>query len=71
MDFVNYNYLFFNFRNRVYLGDGGVYLVSFITSVILIKFINKYLLTYVCCPAGGGAPIVPFMGGYKNQEINF
>ena len=33
--------LFFNFRNRVYLGDGGVYLVSFITSVILIKFINN------------------------------
>ena len=33
--------LFFNFKNRVYLGDGGVYLVSFITSVILIKFINN------------------------------
>ena len=32
---------FFNFRNHVYLGDGGVYLLSFIVSVVVINFINN------------------------------
>ena len=32
--------LFFNIMNKSYLGDGGIYFISFITSVIIIKFIN-------------------------------
>jgi UDP-N-acetylmuramyl pentapeptide phosphotransferase/UDP-N-acetylglucosamine-1-phosphate transferase len=35
---------FFNFIDHVYLGDSGVYLVSFITSVTLIKFINNNIV---------------------------
>ena len=39
--FLLFILLFFNFRNHVYLGDGGVYLVSFITSATVINFINN------------------------------
>jgi len=39
--FLLFILIFFNFRNYVYLGDGGVYLVSFITSAIVINFINN------------------------------
>jgi UDP-N-acetylmuramyl pentapeptide phosphotransferase/UDP-N-acetylglucosamine-1-phosphate transferase len=39
--FLLFILIFFNFRNYVYLGDGGVYLVSFISSAIVINFINN------------------------------
>jgi UDP-N-acetylmuramyl pentapeptide phosphotransferase/UDP-N-acetylglucosamine-1-phosphate transferase len=39
--FLLFILIFFNFRNYVYLGDGGVYMVSFITSAIVINFINN------------------------------
>jgi UDP-N-acetylmuramyl pentapeptide phosphotransferase/UDP-N-acetylglucosamine-1-phosphate transferase len=39
--FLLFILLFFNFRNLVYLGDGGVYLVSFVVSVTVINFINN------------------------------
>ena len=32
--------LVFNFFNKSYLGDGGVYFISFITSIIIIEFVN-------------------------------
>jgi UDP-N-acetylmuramyl pentapeptide phosphotransferase/UDP-N-acetylglucosamine-1-phosphate transferase len=31
----------FNFFNRSYIGDSGIYLLSLITSVVIIKFINN------------------------------
>ena len=46
MDFVNIQIflliiiLFFNFFNKSYLGDSGIYLISLITSVLVINFIN-------------------------------
>lgn len=39
--FLLFILLFFNFRNYVYLGDGGVYLLSFVVSVVVINFINN------------------------------
>lgn len=33
--------MIFNFFNRSYLGDSGIYLISLITSVLIIKFINN------------------------------
>lgn len=33
--------IIFNFFNRSYLGDSGIYLISLITSVLIIKFINN------------------------------
>ena len=33
--------ILFNFFNRSYLGDSGIYLLSLITSVVIIKFINN------------------------------
>ena len=33
--------IIFNFFNRSYLGDSGIYLLSLITSVVIIKFINN------------------------------
>jgi UDP-N-acetylmuramyl pentapeptide phosphotransferase/UDP-N-acetylglucosamine-1-phosphate transferase len=42
--FLLFILLFFNFRNHVYLGDGGVYILSFIVSVIVINFINNNIL---------------------------
>jgi UDP-N-acetylmuramyl pentapeptide phosphotransferase/UDP-N-acetylglucosamine-1-phosphate transferase len=39
--FLLFILLFFNFKNHVYLGDGGVYLVSFVASVTAINFVNN------------------------------
>jgi UDP-N-acetylmuramyl pentapeptide phosphotransferase/UDP-N-acetylglucosamine-1-phosphate transferase len=33
--------LLFNFFNKSFLGDSGVYLLSLVTSIVIIKFINK------------------------------
>jgi UDP-N-acetylmuramyl pentapeptide phosphotransferase/UDP-N-acetylglucosamine-1-phosphate transferase len=33
--------IIFNFFNRSYIGDSGIYLLSLITSVVIIKFINN------------------------------
>ena len=33
--------LLFNLFNKSYLGDSGVYLLSLVTSIVIIKFINK------------------------------
>ena len=42
--FLLFILLFFNFRNYVYLGDGGVYFLSFIVSVVVINFINNNIV---------------------------